>query len=148
MKKAFVLFLVVTSVAGLYSCRKKGVQPPEYKIDSALLKDTTQIVWLDSTTFHFDTINYVETGWRHTLPHEKYRAKEPQSFARALPARAAARCPNDPKDPVKPGDTATIHVTFNSLGKENAQNKNVTIICNTEQRNEMVYLNGFVRVKK
>lgn len=145
MKRIFILLCVVACAAGIYSCRKKGVPPESFKLDSALLKDTTKIEFLDSTTFHFDTINQGDKV-EHTFRMKNVGDKN------LIIARAFGSCgctvPQYPKDPVKPGDTAIIHVTFNSTGKENMQNKTVTVICNTDQRNEMLYLNGFVRVKK
>src|ERR1700722_373152 len=114
MKKVFVLLFVIAGIAGLFSCRKKGVPPEEYKVDSALLKDTTQIVWLDSTHFHFDTINQGDRV-EHTFRMKNVGQKN------LIIARAFGSCgctvPQYPKEPVKPGDTAIIHVTFNSLGK-------------------------------
>jgi hypothetical protein len=65
---------------------------------------------------------------------------------------AAATCgctvPEYPKEPVKPGDTASIHVTFSSAGKEGEQNKNVTLVCNTATRSEMLYMKGFVKTEE
>ena len=55
--------------------------------------------------------------------------------------------PEYPKEPVKPGETASIHVTFNSAGKSNEQMKSVTMVCNTITRSEMLYLKGFVKPK-
>ena len=65
-------------------------------------------------------------------------------------AKGSCGCtvPEYPKDLVKPGDTATIAVTFNSAGKQGEQHKNVTVVCNTVTRNEMLYLTGFVKVKE
>jgi len=56
MKKIFVLALSFTLVLGIFSCRKKGEQPAEVKIDAALLKDSTKIEFLDSVEYKFDTI--------------------------------------------------------------------------------------------
>ena len=48
------------------------------------------------------------------------------------------------KTPVKPGESATFHVKFNSAGKRNKQNKTVTITCNTATGKEVVYVKGDV----
>ncbi len=145
MKKILVIALSFTLILGIFSCRKKGETPLGAKLDAELLKDTTTIAFLDSTTFPFDTImqdDKVQTTFRMVNTGTK----------NLLIARAFGSCgctvPEYPKDPVKPGDTATIAVTFNSAGKQGEQNKNVTIVCNTVTRNEMVYLKGFVKVKE
>jgi len=145
MKKILVIALSFTLILGIFSCRKKGETPLGAKLDAELMKDTTTIAFLDSTTFPFDTImqdDKVQTTFRMVNTGMK----------NLLIARAFGSCgctvPEYPKDPVKPGDTATIAVTFNSAGKQGEQNKNVTIVCNTVTRNEMVYLKGFVKVKE
>ena len=144
MKKSIVTVIVFTLVFGIFSCRKKGEAPPSAHLDTELLKDTTQITILDSDTYYFDTIlegdkvahsfKIVNTGDKNLL------------IARAF-GSCGCTVPEYPKDPVKPGDTATIQVTFNSAGKLNDQMKSVTVVCNTLARNEMLYLKGFVKEK-
>ena len=145
MKNTLVIAFALMLALGIFSCRKKGETPPEMKLDTELLKDTTQIEFVDSVRFHFDTINQddkVEHNFRIKNTGDK----------NLIIARAFGSCgctvPEYPKDPIKPGEIATIHVTFNSAGKSDEQNKNVTLVCNTSKRNEMLYLNGFVRTKK
>src|SRR5207253_2266999 len=52
-------------------------------------------------------------------------------------ANASCGCtvPEFPKDPVAPGESGVINVTFNSEGKEGIQEKTVTIISNTVPNN-------------
>ena len=147
MKKTLIIALALVLAMGIFSCRKKGEAPPpdpNIKLDTELLKDTTQIEFVDTVRFEFDTINQGDK-----VEHN-FRVKNVGQKS-LLIARAFGSCgctvPEYPKDPVKPGEIATIHVTFNSAGKTNEQNKNVTLVCNTEKRNEMLYLHGFVRVK-
>ncbi len=144
MKKIIIIAIAFALVLGIFSCRKKGETPPEIQLDAELLKDTTQVAILDSGTYYFDTIKQgdkVQHDFRMVNTGDK----------NLLIARAFGSCgctvPEYPKDPVKPGDTATIKVTFNSAGKENDQMKSVTVVCNTALRNEMFYLKGFVKVK-
>lgn len=144
MKKVFALLLLVVFASGMYSCRKKGELSPDVKLDAQLLKDTTKIEFVDSVSFNFDTINQGEKV-EHT-----FRIKNTGDKNLVI-ARAYGSCgctvPDYPKTPVKPGVVAPIHVTFNSEGKENAQMKTVTVVCNTEKRNETFLLSGFVKVK-
>lgn len=144
MKKILIAFFSVVLVLGLFSCRKRGEVPPEIAIDAQLMKDTTTIAFIDSTTFGFDTImqdDKVEHTFRFTNTGNH----------NLVIARAFGSCgctvPDYPKEPVKPGETGTIHVTFNSAGKQGEQHKNVTVVCNTTARNEMLYLVGFVKTK-
>ena len=145
MKKILVITFSLVFVLSIFSCRKRGETPAEVKLDAELLKDTTTITFLDSTTFLFDTI------MQDDKVHHTFRMVNTGN-KNLLIARAFGSCgctvPEYPKDPVKPGDTASIAVTFNSAGKQGEQHKNVTVVCNTVVRNEMLFLNGFVKVKE
>ncbi len=144
MKNIFALALSFLLILGAFSCRKKGEVPPEMKLDTEILKDTTQIQFLDPVTFAFDSITEGDKV-EHTFRMKNVGNKN------LIIAHAFGSCgctvPDYPKDPVKPGEIASIHVTFNSAGKSNEQKKNVTVVCNTTARNEMLYLTGFVKPK-
>ncbi len=56
--------------------------------------------------------------------------------------------PEFPKDPVKPGESALINVTFNSEGKEGLQNKTVTLIANTIPNTHVLTIKGNVIKEK
>lgn len=144
MKRIILIVVAFALVLGMVSCRKKGETPAGAKLDAELLKDTTVIEFVDSTTFYFDTINEGDKV-EHTFRIKNAGDKN------LLIARAFGSCgctvPEYPKEPVKPGETASIKVTFNSSGKPNEQMKNVTVVCNTLKRDEMLYLKGFVRAK-
>lgn len=53
--------------------------------------------------------------------------------------------PEYPHDPVQPGKSAIMKVTFNSAGKEGNQNKSVTIHTNTLRSIHMLYIKGEVK---
>ncbi len=145
MKKTLVIALTLVLALGIFSCRKKGEVPAEMRLDTEVFKDTTQIEFVDPVRFVFDTINQgdkVEHDFRI-----KNTGKNNMVIARAF-GSCGCTVPEYPKDPIKPGETATIHVTFNSAGKPAGPiEKNVTIVCNTSKRNEMLYLNGFIVIK-
>lgn len=144
MKKILSALLLLTLFVGLFSCRKKGELPIEMKLDAELMKDTAQIEFLDSITYHFDTIMQ-DDKVNHDF-HIKNVSDKNLIIARAF-GSCGCTVPEYPKDPIKPGATATIKVTFNSAGKEGEQHKNVTLVCNTKVRNEMLYVTGFVKKK-
>ena len=52
-----------------------------------------------------------------------------------------------PKDPIKPGATEEIQVRFNTNGKSNRQQKNITLITNTASGREILTLKGMVTPK-
>ena len=56
--------------------------------------------------------------------------------------------PEYSKEPVSPGKTGTIHVTFDSHGKDGHQNKTVTIVANTIPNSKAITITGEVVKKK
>ncbi len=64
-------------------------------------------------------------------------------------AKGSCGCtvPEWPKEPVAPGATGTMLVKFNSNGKPNAQNKQVTITANTEAGKEVIKIKAMVTPK-
>ena len=56
-----------------------------------------------------------------------------------MDAKGSCGCtvPKPPKDPIKPGASAPIKVSFDSKGKPGAQEKTVTLTTNTENGHEM-----------
>jgi hypothetical protein len=61
---------------------------------------------------------------------------------------AVASCgctkPEWPKEPIQPGATGLIKVTFDSAGKSGLQDKQITITANTNPAQNMVHLIGEV----
>ncbi|MBJ7429095.1 MAG: DUF1573 domain-containing protein [Bacteroidia bacterium] len=68
-----------------------------------------------------------------------------------LITNASASCgctvPNWPKEPIAPGKSGEIDVTFNSEGKPNHAEKTVTIVANTTPTNTMLLIKGEVTPK-
>ena len=148
MKNIIKLSLLLATVAGIASCQylhKEGETPPLAKLEAQLIKDTTTIEFIDSITFVFDTINEGDKV-EHT-----FRIKN-SGDKNLIIAQAFGSCgctvPEYPKEPVAPGAIVPIKVTFNSAGKQNEQNKIVTMVCNTANRHEKLYVKGFVRPKE
>ncbi|MFK7947087.1 MAG: DUF1573 domain-containing protein [Saprospiraceae bacterium] len=61
-------------------------------------------------------------------------------------AEASCGCttPTYPFVPIKPGESGTISVTFNSTGKMGTQRPNITVTSNAYPRVQTLYLEGFV----
>jgi hypothetical protein len=65
-------------------------------------------------------------------------------------AKGSCGCtvPEFPKEPIKPGQTKSMLVTFDSQGKPNQQEKTVTIDCNTESGTEKITIKANVKPKE
>lgn len=64
-------------------------------------------------------------------------------------AKGSCGCtvPQWPKDPIAPGETASITVKFNSKNKKGKRNQKVTISANTDPIQSFLYLKGEVELR-
>jgi hypothetical protein len=64
-------------------------------------------------------------------------------------AKGSCGCtvPDYPRDPIQPGESRDILVSFDPAGKEGAQNKTVTIMANTEPSTTVINLRSNI-IKK
>jgi hypothetical protein len=66
-------------------------------------------------------------------------------------SRAFGSCgctiPEYPKDPIKPGESGKIDVSFNSANKHGNQQKSVTIYTNTKAGAESLYISASIKEK-
>lgn len=53
--------------------------------------------------------------------------------------------PEYPKDPIAPGESRDMKVSFNPTGKEGVNNKTVTITANTEPATTIIYIKSDVQ---
>ncbi len=141
------LFLVLSSIVLLIateSCRRKGDEALRNGgLTTDMIKDSTRVTFSE-TEFVFDTImqgDKVEHTFEVTNVGEK----------NLVIANAYGSCgctvPEFPKEPIPPGKSGKVKVTFNSEGKEGNQKKSITMVMNTATRNEVVYLSGYVQKK-
>jgi hypothetical protein len=54
--------------------------------------------------------------------------------------------PEPPKQAIKPGETETIKVSFNSAGKHGETSKTVTLLCNTKEGNKILKIKANIEV--
>lgn len=102
------------------------------------------LISFDSKEYDFGTINegeIVETTFKLT--------NSGQTDLIIIDAKTTCGCtvPIWPKKPIKPGQTEDVKVRFNTSGKKNRQQKNITLITNTESGREVLTLKGMVTPK-
>lgn len=63
-------------------------------------------------------------------------------------ARGSCGCtvPKYPKEPIKPGKSGVIKVSFNSAGKLGETSKTVTIMCNVKEGSKVLYIKSIIDV--
>jgi len=76
----------------------------------------------------------------------KNTGKEPLVITDAT-ATCGCTKPTFAKEPIKPGGTGMISVTFNSTGKMNMQDKAITITSNAKEGTKIIHLKGEVTPK-
>lgn len=62
-------------------------------------------------------------------------------------AKGSCGCtvPTYPKEPIAPGETGSIEVSYNPKGNKGAQSKTVTLIANTEPANTVLFVKSVVK---
>ncbi|WP_405567456.1 DUF1573 domain-containing protein [Polaribacter sp. Asnod6-C07] len=151
MRKITILFAFIISSSLYISCDKAN---PSAKInkenlevaktrDVAIKKGAASIAF-ENTEFDFGTVNegeVVETVFKVT--------NSGKTDLIITDAKVTCGCtvPVWPKKPIKPGETENIQVRFNTSGKRNRQQKNITLITNTETGREILTLKGMVTPK-
>ena len=149
MKKS-IGFLALSVVLMTTSCKQESAADKITDADMKALEAEKALggklpkVKLDKLVHDFGTINEgdkVETEFIVTNDGE----------ADLVIAEAKGSCgctvPQPPKDPIKPGDSAPIKVSFNSQGKPGAQEKTVTLTTNTENGHETFQIKANVTPK-
>jgi len=133
MKK---LFLAAMIAGGLMACNHpaKKQQNVNYTTDGSDIK-------YESPTYDFGKIKQgdkVSHAFKFTNT-----GKSPLIVTYAV-ASCGCTTPVWPKSPIMPGDTGSIAVTFNSLGKSGLQDKLITVTSNAQPAQSIVHLLGEV----
>jgi phage tail tube protein FII len=146
MKK--VITLVVAVAFSFASCSEGGnaaskiTKDDVAKVESKKeLASKVPVMTFETKEFNFGTIKQGEV-----VEHDFKFKNTGESDLIIVKMKGSCGCtvPKWDKTPVKPGESATFHVKFNSAGKHNKQNKTVTITCNTATGKEVVYVKGDV----
>jgi hypothetical protein len=148
MKKTIILLVAVLLLH--VSCKESAASKVKTaNVEKAKERDVAAeslpVVSFDKEVFDFGTIDegdIVETSFEVT--------NVGKSDLIISKAKASCGCtvPTWPKEAIKPGETATIEVKFNSRGKKNKQSKAITLTTNTINGREIVKISGFVTPKE
>lgn len=117
---------------------KKG--NPYAGLPSAILKDTTTVEFSEKE-YQFGKINEGDKATH--IFNVKNTGSKPLIIANAW-GSCGCTVPEYPKEPIAPGATAEVKVTFNSTGKKGEQHKSVTMQMNTLLHNEEIFMIGDV----
>jgi hypothetical protein len=108
-------------------------------------KDNVPVIKFEADTHDFG--NIIE-GEKVSYAYKFQNIGKAPLVIRAAQGSCGCTVPEYPKDPVPPGGSGIVNVTFNSEGKEGHQEKTVTIISNTMPNTYMIYIMGEVAKSK
>lgn len=148
MKK---LFLIALCTAAFSACQNKSVESSATTTDSTLA-ETPLIAEADAPKVKVEQAIYefgeITQGEKVSYTFKfKNVGKTPLIITNAS-ATCGCTVPEYPKEPVKPGDSGEIKVTFDSTGKLGLQDKIVTVISNANPKFEELHLVGNVKERK
>ncbi len=100
--------------------------------------------------FAQDTYDFGEIVQGERVNHEFSFTNTGKSDLIISNAHASCGCtvPEYPKEPIKPGESGVIKVSYNSEGRKDAFNKTVTVTVNTFPNENKIYIKGVVIVPK
>ncbi|MHB0756457.1 DUF1573 domain-containing protein [Polaribacter sp. M15] len=152
MRKLTYLFAFLLITTAIVSCGKSNAKAKINKenLSSAkdrdvAIKEGAALISFETKEYDFGTVNegdIVETTFKLT--------NSGKTDLVITDAKVTCGCtvPVWPKKPIKPGQTEEIQVRFNTNGKKNRQQKNITLITNTETGREILTLKGMVTPKE
>ncbi len=149
MKKYIYITLVCFGL-GLISCKNDPTE--KIKKDNVELakkrdqeiKEGSAIISFEKSEHDFGTINegdIVETIFAFT------NVGKSELIITSAKGSCGCTVPQWPKEPIMPGESAEIKVKFNSSGKPNLQQKQVTLVTNTESGKEILTIKAQVTPK-
>ena len=151
MKKNIILFALLITTTCLVSCTNGNASTKVNKenLDNAKYRDTeiekgVATISLDKREYDFGSVNegdIVETVFKVT------NSSDTDLVITDAKVTCGCTVPVWPKEAIKPGETKDVKVRFNTSGKSNRQQKNITLITNTLSGREILTLKGMVTPK-
>lgn len=157
MKKSVTLVLIVL-FSVFFSCKKENKQEkmpfeisdkatiaiPEEPKDSVPVDGKYPEISFEKMEHNFGTIKEDQVVF-YTFKFEN------TGEADLIISRAVGSCgctvPEFSKDPIKPGETGKIKVSFNPKGKKGDQAKSVAVLCNIKEKMKKVLIKATVEKK-
>lgn len=152
MKKITLSLAILVATTFMVSCGNSGnatTKINKENVEKAKSRDSeakkgVASLSVDKKEYDFGTVNegeIIETTFKIT--------NSGKTDLVITDAQVTCGCtvPVWPKAPIKPGETKDVEVKFNTNGKQNRQQKNITLITNTQSGREILTLKGMVTPK-
>lgn len=152
MKKISILIAFVVSSTVLISCGNNADASTKINKDNlenaksrdVEIKKGAASLTFEAPVYDFGTVNegeVVETTFKLT------NSGKTDLIITDAQVTCGCTVPSWPKKPIKPGQTEEIQVRFDTNGKPNRQQKNITLLTNTESGREILTIKGLVTPK-
>lgn len=149
-KFIYVLALVIASSA-IISCGKSNATSKINKENLEVAKNRDVAIKKGAASISFENKEYdfgtVDEGEIVETTFKVTNSGKTDLVITDAKVTCGCTVPVWPKKPIKPGETENIKVRFNTRGKKNRQQKNITLITNTEKGSEILTLKGMVTPK-
>lgn len=145
MKKEF-LILASLLVMAVVSCKEDATK--KINVENVAVSESR-----DAKVSDFPVMDFAQTNHNFGTINEGDVVEHKFTFTNTgkaplviISAKGSCGCTVSkwPKEPIAPGATGDMMVTFNSNGKPNMQNKQVTITANTEKGKEILKIKAMV----
>ena len=139
--------IIVVALLFFASCDEKGSgKVSADDVSNSESAEGKKDIPLASIKFESDTFNFGEVMEGEKVSHSYKFTNTGKNNLVISKAYGSCGCtvPEWPKEPIKPGASASIDVVFNSENRGGKAMKSVTILSNTEPSQTVVYLVGNV----
>lgn len=118
-----------------------GARPQDWRGEGSQVAPNATSIQFEKTIHDFGTLKDGESV-SYTFRFKNTGNKP----LKIMNAKGSCGCtvPKWPKDPIAPGASGEIKVTFNSRGKSGKQHKSVTLTANTDPANTRLYIKAEV----
>mgnify|MGYP006428723071 CR=1 FL=1 len=148
MKRLILLFAVLLTIS-VTSCKNDASKKVDQEKAQKAQEKAQQEKSFPKMTYEEEVYDFGTITSGETVEHEftfKNTGEAPLVISNA---RASCGCtvPSWTKESIKPGESGSMLVKFNSRGKKNQQNKMVRVTANTEKGTETIRIKAFVEPK-
>ena len=144
MKKYILVLLVSSAFIACNVRRNDKVVDDAVKQSATAMLDTTMVQLIDSV-YNFGKIT---DGEKVTFNFRFKNVGAKPLVITSTSASCGCTVPEKPERPVLPGETGFIKVVFNSKGKTGHNEKNITVMANTNPAFPQLVLTGDVTEAK
>ncbi len=155
MKKRVLLFAGMLVAAGFTACNNAADKIADSEGESTTEENAISADMVDNAgtakfSFVEESHDFGAINEGDIVEHEFSFTNSGDAPLIITSANGSCGCtvPNPPKEPIAPGETASIKVSFNSQGKPGNQQKTVTINANTEPSTTILRISAQVTPKE